>query len=62
MVYGVGMDVRRGTGKAKCHFCHELIGKNQPCIYISVDWKRNGYMHAMATECQYMINRLKLRV
>lgn len=61
-MYGVGLSLRLGSGKAKCQMCHELIGKNQPCIYIELNWKQKGYIHGMATECTRMIEGFKLKV
>lgn len=60
-MYGVAMTLKRGSGKAKCHLCDYLIGKNQPCIYISFSIKHQGYIHGIANECPAMIEGFKLK-
>jgi hypothetical protein len=61
-MYGVGISLKRGSGKAMCQLCRTLIGKNQPCIHIAAEMKKQGYIHGIANECQAMIYAFGLKV
>jgi len=61
-MYGIGLSLRRGSGRAVCHLCNGLIGKNQPCIHIAAEIKRQGYIHGIAAECPAMIAAFGLKV
>ena len=61
-MYGVGISLRLGSGRATCNLCNTLIGKNQPCIHIAAELKKQGYIHGIANECPAMIHAYKLRV